>query len=99
MPMKFSEHQPCMDPDLENTVVYRAEIVQQVPVSVIDARDIVKVVENWIQSAPANQLILNIDPNCPITLESLDAEDCVILATTTSSIRPARGPATTTSSS
>jgi len=86
-----------MDPDLENTVVYRAEIVQWAPVSVIDASDIVKVVENWISTA--NQFIQNINPNCPITLKSLDAEDCVILATTTCSIHPARGPATTTSSS
>ena len=93
----FSCRASTMDPDLENTVVYRAKISPQVPVLIIDARDIVKIVENWIQSAPSitvNRLILNIDPNCPITLESLDAEDCVIIATTTSSIQP-----TTTTSS
>ena len=79
-----------MDPNLENTVVYRAKVTPQLPVSVIDANDIVQIIGNWVQSAPSitvNRLILNIDPNCPITLESFDAEDCSVITTISSSVQ------------
>ena len=83
----FSCRASTMHPNLEKTVVYRAKVTPQLPVSVTDANDIVQIIRTWIQSAPSiavNRLILNIDPNCPTTLESFDAEDCLVKTTTTS---------------
>ena len=82
----FSCRASTMDPNLENTVVYRAKVTPQLPVSVIDANDIVQIIGTWVQSAPSiavNRLILNIDPNCPTILESFDAEDCLVITATT----------------
>lgn len=88
----FSCRASTVDPSLKNTVVYRAKVTPQVPVSMIDANDIVQIIGDWVQSAPSitvNRLIINIDPNCPITLESFDAEDCSgsVITTTSSSVQ------------
>ena len=98
----FSCRASTMDPNLEKTVVYRAKVTPQLPVSVTDANDIVQIIRTWIQSAPSiavNRLILNIDPNCPTTLESFDAEDCLVKTTTTTTTTSVAIITTTTTSS
>jgi len=80
----FSCRASKLDPNFENTVVYRAKITPQVLVSVLDANDILEIIETWVQSGATivvNHLTLNIDPNCPTTLESFHTEDCFIMST------------------
>ena len=72
--------------EFENTVVYRAKITPLVHVLVIDANDIEKIIEAWVQSGASvmiNGLALNLDPNCTTTIESYDDEECAAVMPTT----------------
>ena len=62
-----------------STVVYRAMITLQVPVSVTNADDIVIVLSEWVGSEPSvrvNRVTLDIDSNCPTMLDSFNSNDC-----------------------
>ena len=64
----------------ENSVVYRALINLQVLASIIDADNIVNIIDNWVQSEPSvivNEFILSLDPGCPAMLDSVSSDDCV----------------------
>jgi len=63
-----------------NTVVFRAIISLQVPASVTDANDIVKILSDWVESMPSltvNGIALALDSGCPAMLDSFDSNDCV----------------------
>ena len=69
--------------EFSNTVVFRAMITLQVPVSISDADDIVNLISEWVQSKPSvtvNKVILEIDPDCPAMLDSLTSDDCATKA-------------------
>ena len=59
--------------------MFRAMITLPVPVSATDADNIVDVISNWVKSNPSvrvDEVILDIDPDCPAMLESVTADDC-----------------------
>ena len=67
--------------ELSNTVVYRAMISLQVPASITDADSVVTNINQWVQTKPrvrVDGITLDIDPNCPTTLDSFNSDDCVI---------------------
>ena len=85
--------------EFKNTVVYRATITLQVPVSVSDADSIVDVINEWVQSKPSvtvDKVILELDPNCPAMLDSVTSDDCVAEAPPTNQ---ANQPSSSSSSS
>ena len=52
----------------------------QVPASVTDADDIVKILSDWVETMPSvrvNRVTLDLDPACPAMLDSFDSNDCV----------------------
>jgi len=68
---------------IENTVVFRAEIVYTAfGEDPYTADDLVVLVSTWAQSGTASILIsvdstrLDVDPSCPTQLESFEAGDC-----------------------
>ena len=66
--------------EFEGTVVYRANITLQVPVSITDADDIVTFINQWIQDEPSvavRGIALAVDADCPTVLDSFDSDDCV----------------------
>jgi len=55
-------------------------ITLQVPSSVTDADDIVKILSDWVETMPSvrvNGIALAINPACPAMLDSFDSNDCV----------------------
>ena len=68
--------------EFEDTVVYRAKITLQVPISITDADDIVTFINLWAQNEPSVAvygITLALDADCPTMLDSLDSDDCVIV--------------------
>ena len=66
--------------EFENTVVYRANITLQLPVSITDADDIVTFINQWVQdesSVAVQGITLALDAGCPTVLDSFDSNDCV----------------------
>ena len=64
-----------------DTVVYRANITMQVPISITDANDIVTYINQWVQNEPpvaVKGITLALDADCPTMLDSFDSDDCVI---------------------
>ena len=65
--------------EFRNSVVYRAMITLQVPVSITDADNIVALLSEWVESEPSvrvNRVTLDIDSDCPTMLESFNSNDC-----------------------
>ena len=63
-----------------NTVEYRAMITLQVPASTTNADGIVSIISDWLESEPSvtvNDVVLDLDPNCPTKLDSFNSNDCV----------------------
>ncbi|XP_065918563.1 hemicentin-1-like isoform X2 [Dysidea avara] len=77
------EHFSCLGSSgtFANTVVFRAAITVQGPASIANANDVVSYINDWIQSSPPPltifQALLNVDPTCPVMLNSTDEPDCV----------------------
>ena len=68
--------------NFENTVVFRARITVQGHASIFAAADVVNDIANWVQSSPSipvAAVTLEIDPNCPVMLDSFNSADCVII--------------------
>ena len=66
--------------EFEDTVVYRANITLQVPISITDADDIVTYINQWVQDEPSvavKGIALALDADCPTMLASFDSNDCV----------------------
>ena len=66
--------------EFEDTVVYRANITLQVPISITDADDIVTFINQWVQDQPSvavKGISLALDADCPTMLDSFDSNDCV----------------------
>ena len=67
--------------EFEDTVVYRANITLQVPISITNANDIVTFINQWVQDQPSvavKGVALALDADCPTMLDSFDSDDCVI---------------------
>ena len=65
--------------EFEDTVVYRANITLQVPISITDADDIVTFINQWVQDQPSvavKGVALVLDADCPTMLDSFDSDDC-----------------------
>ena len=65
--------------EFENTVVYRANITLQVPISITNANDIVTYINQWVQDQPSvavKGVALALDADCPTMLDSFDSDDC-----------------------
>ena len=68
--------------EFEDTVVYRANITIQVPISITDADNIVTLINLWVQDQPSvavKGVALALDADCPTMLDSFDSNDCVIV--------------------
>jgi len=60
----------------KNIVVHQAMTTLQVPASITNADDIVNIISKWVQSNPSvtvNEVILDIDPECPAMLDSVSS--------------------------
>ena len=56
-------------------------ITLQVPPPVTDADDIITEMSEWVQTEPSvivNGVTLDLDPSCPVMLDSFASPDCVI---------------------
>ena len=85
-----------------NTVVYRAMITLQVPAFITDADDIVILLSDWVESKPSvrvNRITLELDPNCPTTLDSFDSNDCEVSSNETNPSSPSASSSSSSSSS
>jgi len=73
----------------ENTVVFKAAIVVQGPASITNGNEVVTYINDWIRSSPPPltvfQALLNVDPTCPVMLNSTDEPDCAGSTTSTDS--------------
>ena len=61
----------------KTSLVYRAKIA--IPDSIAIASEIINDIMAWVLSHPSitvNKIILDIDPNCPVMLDSVDSDDC-----------------------
>jgi len=77
-------------------------ITLQVPASITDADDIVNIISKWVQSNPSvtvNEVILDIDPECPAMLDSVSSDDCVIKTPPPNQTSPSTLPPPQSSSS
>ena len=77
--------------EFENTVVYRANIILQVPISITDANDIVTYINQWVQNEPSVVVMgitLALDADCPTMLDSFESDDCVIVEKSSNQTNP-----------
>ena len=87
--------------EFENTVVYRANITLQVPISITDANDIVTFINQWVQNEPPVAVMgitLALDADCPTMLDSFASDDCVIVEGPSNQTNPSSSSSSSSSS-
>ena len=87
--------------EFEDTVVYRANITLQVPISITDADDIVTYINQWVQNEPSvavKGITLALDADCPTMLDSFDSDDCVIVEKSSNQTNPSSSSSSSSSS-
>ena len=87
--------------EFEDTVVYRANITLQVPISITDANDIVTFINQWVQNEPPVAVMgitLALDADCPTMLDSFASDDCVIVEESSNQTNPSSSSSSSSSS-
>ena len=87
--------------EFEDTVVYRANLTLQVPISITDADDIVTFINQWAQNEPSvavKGITLALDADCPTMLDSFDSDDCVIVKESSNQTNPSSSSSSSSSS-